>query len=113
MPITSAEDPSISENIITNITELQNMEQQLINSLDTNPSFTVAQKQEIVSKIKQVSTIRANLYATIGNLNDNYIDKLSTSHSILGDQLAAIQIIENELEDLFLKEENVNRSYQF
>jgi hypothetical protein len=98
IPITSAEDPSISENIITNITELQNMEQQLINSLDTNPSFTVAQKEEIVSKIKQVSTIRANLYATIGNLNDNYIDKLSTSHSILGDQLAAIQIIENELE---------------
>ena len=99
MPKTSAEDPSISENIITNITELQNMEQQLINSLDMNPSFTVAQKQEIVSKIKQVSTIRANLYATIGNLNDNYIDKLSTSHSILGDQLAAIQIIENELEE--------------
>lgn len=98
MTITSADDPSISENIITNITELQNMEQQLINSLDANPALTAAQKQEIVAKIKQVSTIRANLYATIGNLNDNYVDKLSTSQNILGDQLAAIQIIENELE---------------
>jgi hypothetical protein len=97
MPSTSAEDPSISENIITNITELQNMEQQLINSLDTNPNFTATQKQEIIAKIKQISTIRANLYATIGNLNDTYVDKLSTSQNILGDQLAAIQIIENEL----------------
>jgi hypothetical protein len=98
MTITSADDPSISENIITNIIDLQNMERQLINSLDANPSFTAAQKQEIVAKIKQMSTIRTNLYATIGNLNDNYVDKLSTSRNILGDQLAAIQIIENELE---------------
>ena len=96
--ITSADDPSISENIITNITELQNMEQQLINSLDTNPSFTATQTQDIIAKIKQISTIRANLYATIGNVNDNYVDKLTTSQNILGDQLAAIQIVENELE---------------
>jgi len=98
MTITSADDPSVSENIITNITELQNMERQLINSLDVNPTFTTLQKQEIIAKIKQVSTIRANLYATIGNLNDNYVDKLTASQSILGDQLAAIQIVENELE---------------
>lgn len=98
MPINSADDPSVSENIITNISELQNMEQQLINSLDANPAFTTSQKQEIVAKIKQISTIRANLYATIGNVNNNYVDKLTTSQSILGDQLAAIQIVENELE---------------
>ena len=98
MPTTSAVDPSTSDNIITNITELQTMEQQLINSLDTNPTFTTTQKQEIITKIKQVSTIRANLYATIGNVNDNYVDKLTASQSILGDQLAAIQIVENELE---------------
>ena len=97
MAINSADDPSVSENIITNITELQNMEQQLINSLDTNPSFTATQKQEIIAKIQQISTIRANLYSTIGNLNDNYVDKLTTSQSILGDQLSAIQIIEKEL----------------
>ena len=98
MPITSADDPSITENIMANITELQQMEQQLINSLDTNPSFTATQTQEIIAKIKQISTIRANLYATIGNVNNNYVDKLTTSQNILGDQLAAIQIIENELE---------------
>jgi hypothetical protein len=91
-------DPSTSENIITNITELQDMEKQLINSLDTNPSFTAAQKQDTVAKIKQISTIRANLYATVGNLNDNYVDKLTTSQNILGDQMSAIQIVENELE---------------
>jgi hypothetical protein len=90
-------DPSTSENIIANITELQDMEKQLINSLDTNPSFTAAQKQDTIAKIKQISTIRANLYATVGNLNDNYADKLSTSQNILGDQMSAIQIIENEL----------------
>jgi hypothetical protein len=98
MPTISADDPSISENIITNIIDLQNMERQLINSLDANPSFTATQKQEIVAKIKQISTIRANLYATIGNVNNNYVDKLTTSQSILGDQIAAIQIVENELE---------------
>jgi len=98
MSATIASDPSTSENIIANITELQNMEQQLINSLDTNPDFTVAQKQDIIAKIKQISTIRANLYATIGNLNDNYVDKLSSSQNILGDQMSAIQIIEQELE---------------
>ena len=98
MAITVADDPSTSENIITNISELQNMEQQLINSLDANPTFTETQKQEIIAEIKQVSTIRTNLYATIGNVNNNYVDKLTASQSILGDQLAAIQIVENELE---------------
>jgi hypothetical protein len=90
-------DPSTSENIITNITELQDMETQLINSLDTNPDFTDSQKQDTIAKIKQISTIRANLYATVGNLNDNYVDKLMTSQDILGDQMSAIQIVENEL----------------
>jgi len=90
-------DPSTTENIIANITELQHMEQQLINSLDTNPDFTISQKQAIIEKIQQVSTIRTKLYATIGQLNDNYADKLTSSQNILGDQLAAIKIIENEL----------------
>lgn len=98
MTINTGSDPAMSENVIANITKLQLMEQQLISSLDANPSFTVNQKNEIVAKIKQVSTIRANLYATIGNLNDNYVDKLTTSQSILGDQLAAIDIVEKELE---------------
>ena len=91
-------DPSTSENIIANITELQDMEKQLINSLDTNPSFTAVQKQETIAKIKQISTIRANLYAAVGNLNDNYVDKLTTSQNILGDQMSAIKIVENELD---------------
>jgi len=94
---TGSSDPSTTENIITNIAELQDMEQKLVNSLEANPDFTTSQKQDTITKINQISTIRANLYSTIGNLNQNYTDKLSTSQNILGDQMSAIQIVENEL----------------
>ena len=99
MAIISEDDSSATENIITNISELQDMEQQLINSLDASPSLSAIQKEQILAKIRQISTIRANLYATIGDLNDNYVNKLSSSQNILGDQLAAIQIVENGLEE--------------
>jgi hypothetical protein len=97
--ISFGDDPSASENIITNISELQDMEQNLQNSLDASPSLNAGQRQQIVQKINQLSTIRANLYATIGDLNDGYVDNLTSTQNILGDQLAAIQIIENELEE--------------
>ena len=97
--ISYGDDPSASENIITNISELQDMEQQLQNSLDANSSLNATQKQKIVAKINQISTIRANLYATIGDLNNGYVDNLTSTQNILGDQLAAIQIIEKELEE--------------
>ena len=97
MAITSQVDSSTSENIINNISELQDMEQQLISSLDANPALTSTQKQQVLAKITQISTIRANLYATLGDLNDGYVDKLTSSQNILGDQLAAIQIVEDGL----------------
>ena len=57
MSISSEVDSSATENIITNISELQSMEQELINSLDANPALTETQKQQVLAKIKQLSTI--------------------------------------------------------
>ena len=53
-----------NEQLLNDIQSLQTMEQQLFNSLETNPNLTTSQQQQIVEKMNQISNMRINLYKT-------------------------------------------------
>ena len=92
--------PNIKQNneqILTDIQSLQQMEQQLFNSLETNPNLTTQQQKEIILKMNQISNMRVNLYSTLSGVNNYYGDALSSSIGTLKEQTAAIAIVEHEL----------------
>lgn len=92
--------PNIQENneqILNDITDLQQMEEQLLNSLETNPNLTYQQQQDIIQKMNQLSSMRISLYQTLSGVNGFYESALSSSIGTLQEQTAAIAIVENEL----------------
>ena len=109
--------PNIQENsqdMINDIQSLQTMERQLFNSLETNPNLSPEQKTGIIDKIGQLSTMRINLYQTMGGVNSFFQSALSSSQGTLREQTSAIQIIEEELHQAKLqlaelKEEKNNK----
>jgi len=86
-----------NEQILTDIQSLQQMEQQLFNSLETNTSLTTTQQQQIIDKINQISNMRVNLYQTLSGVNNFFQNALSASVGTLKEQTAAIAIVESEL----------------
>jgi hypothetical protein len=109
--------PNIQENsqdMINDIQSLQTMERQLFNSLETNPNLSSEQKAQIIEKIGQLSTMRINLYQTMGGVNTFFQSALSSSQGTLQEQTSAIQIIEEELNQAKsqladLQEEKINK----
>ena len=86
-----------NEQIINDIQSLQQMEQELFNSLETNPNLTSEQQEEIISKMNQLSSMRINLYQTLSGVNGFFQNALSSSIGTLQEQTSAIAIVENEL----------------
>jgi len=86
-----------NEQLLNDIQSLQTMEQQLFNSLETNPNLTTSQQQQIVEKMNQISNMRINLYKTLSQVNNFFHNSLSSSQGTLQEQTAAIGIVENEL----------------
>jgi hypothetical protein len=86
-----------NEQILNDIQALQEMEQQLFNSLESNPSLTSEQQQTIIEKMNQLSTMRINLYGTLSGINNYYQSALDTSTGTLNEQTVAIGIVESEL----------------
>jgi hypothetical protein len=73
------------------------MEEQLFNTLETNPNLTYAQKNDLIERINRLTSMRINLYQTLSNVNNYFENALQTSQGTLQEQSAAVQIIENEL----------------
>jgi hypothetical protein len=86
-----------NEQILNDIQSLQQMEQQLFKSLETNTNLTSQQKQQIIEKMNQLSNMRINLYQTLSGVNDFFKNALTTSVGTLKEQTVAISIIESEL----------------
>jgi hypothetical protein len=86
-----------NEQILNDIQSLQQMEQQLFNSLETNTSLTTTQQEQIVDKINQISNMRVNLYETLSGVNNFFENALSSSIGTLKEQSVAISIVESEL----------------
>jgi hypothetical protein len=98
--------PNVDENneeILNNIQNLQKIEQSLFSSLESNPSLTTEQQQQIIDKISDISNMRMNLYKTLNEVNGFFLSALSTSQGTLQQQAAAIGIVESELNDAKIK----------
>ena len=92
--------PNIQENneqILNDIQSLQQMEEQLLSNLETNPNLSYQQQQDIIQKMNQLSTMRINLYQTLSGVNGFFQSALSSSIGTLEEQTSAIAIVENEL----------------
>jgi len=86
-----------NEQILNDIQKLQQFEQQLFNSLETNTSLSNTEQQKLISKINDLSNFRINLYQTLGGVNGFFNNALSSSLGTLKEQTVAIGIVESEL----------------
>ena len=98
--------------ILSDIQNLQAIEQEMFSNLEENPSLTQAQQQAIIENINQISSMRLNLYQTLTGVTGYFQSALSTSQGTLKEQATAIDIVENELnrakEKLSILEEQKN-----
>jgi hypothetical protein len=85
-----------SNQTISNITDLQTIEMKLYASLDNN-KLTADQRSLIIDKINQIAQTRMTLYQGISNMASSYQQTLATSNNSLQEQILAIDIVENEL----------------
>ena len=98
--MSSDESPNIQQNneqILNDIQTLQSMEQQLFSNLETNTNLTYDEQMQIIQKMNQLSSMRVNLYKTVGSVNNYFQNALTSSQGTLKEQTAAISIIEEEL----------------
>jgi hypothetical protein len=92
--------PDVQENneqILTDIQSLQTMEQQLFSSLESDPSLSSQQQQQIINRMNKLSDMRINLYKTLSGVNNFYQNALSSSQITLSQQTIAVSIVEEEL----------------
>ena len=88
-----------NEEILKDIKSLQNIEQELFKTLETNPFITSEEQKQILKKINSISQMRINLYETLGNVNTVYKDTLINSHETLRQETYAITIVEKQLNE--------------
>jgi len=73
--MSSDESPNIQQNneqILNDIQTLQTMEQQLFSNLETNTNLTYDEQMQIIKKMNQLSSMRVNLYKTVGSVNNYF-----------------------------------------
>lgn len=91
-----------NEQVLNNILQLQTQEKQLYDSLD-DVTLTSDQKQQIIDKINQISQMRTNMYSGLKDMYSYYQRNVSASRTTLGQSVAAIDILENELNESKLR----------
>lgn len=101
MPISNETKTKFNEGIqqiISNIKDMQTIEIQLYTSLD-NQSLTVDERNNIITRINQIGETRMTLYNSLNNMASSYQQNVSTSQKTIQQQLFAIDIVENELNE--------------
>jgi hypothetical protein len=88
---------NVVDKIVSDIQNLQQMEQDLFNKIEKDASLSPQQQMEIVDQINKLSTMRSNLYATLREVNGFYESAMGSSTGTLKQQTAAINIVETEL----------------
>lgn len=86
-----------NEQILNDIQSLQQMEQQLFSSLETDPNMSTEKQKKIIDKMNEISNMRINLYQTLSGLNTYFENVANTSADALRQQETAVKIVENEL----------------
>ena len=87
-----------SQQTISSITDLQTLEMKLYASLDNN-KLTAEQRSLIIDKINQIAQTRMTMYQGISNMTSSYQQTLATNNNSLQEQMLAIDIVENELNE--------------
>jgi hypothetical protein len=88
-----------NEKILKDIKSLQNIEQDLFKTLETNPFITSEEQKKILKKINSISQMRIDLYQTLGDVNSIYKNTLVHSRETLRQETFAIAIIEKQLNE--------------
>lgn len=88
-----------NQQILDDIQSLQTMEESLLNSLETNPNLTSQQQEAIIQQMNQLSNMRINLYQTLSGVNSFFQNALNSSVGTLQEQVQAIQVVEQQLND--------------
>jgi hypothetical protein len=86
-----------NEQTLNDIQSLQQLEKQIFNNLETNPSISSEEQKKLLTKMNQLSNMRINLYRTLSGVNNYFQDALNTSVGSLKQQVSAIGIVESEL----------------
>ena len=87
-----------NKQVLDNISKLQAQEKDLYNSLD-NSNLSSEEKQQIINKINEISQMRINMYASMKDIYSYYQQNISASRNTLGQEMIAIDILENELNE--------------
>jgi hypothetical protein len=85
-----------NEQVLNDISQLQTQEKELYASLD-DVNLSSEEKEQIINKINEISQTRINLYTGLKNTYDFYKKNVSAANTTLGQQITAIDILENEL----------------
>jgi len=96
-----------NEQILSDISQLQDIEKQMYNQLSQN-TLSVEEKESLILKIGQISQMRINLYKTLSNINSYYESSLSNSSETLDQQTNALRIVEEQMNDAKRKLDYVN-----
>ena len=94
-----------NEQTLTDIKNLQEIEQELYDSLNeryvssngTYHYLSSDQKTKIISRINEISQMRVNLYSNLKDMYSFFQKNVSSSNTTLAEQMMAIEIVENEL----------------
>ena len=86
------------QQVLNNISLLQNQEKQLYDSLN-NVTLTSEQKQQIINQINGISQMRMNMYSSMRDMHSYYQKNVKASRSVLGQEVAALDILENQLNE--------------
>jgi len=89
-----------NQQILSDIQNLQSIEQGLFSNLENNSStMTQEEQQQLVQKMNEISQMRINLYKSLTGINSYFQDALVNSRDTLDEQIVAIGIVEEQLND--------------
>ena len=82
------------------IQELQTIEQGIFTNLEQNgATMTEAEQNQLLNQMNDISQMRVNLYQSLSGMNNMFQNALLNSRETLDEQIVAIQIVENQLND--------------
>jgi hypothetical protein len=100
-----------NQQILNNITSLQNNEQDLFTQIETNianGTLTDDLKNKLTDQIGKLTETRVSLYSFLNDSSNQTVDNLSSSNALLNHQGQTIIIVENELNQSKKRLEDLN-----
>jgi len=86
------------DKIVSDIKQLQTTEMQLYTTLD-DQNLSQDQRTNIINQINDIGQTRSTLYNSLKNMASSYQQNVSTSQDTIQQQMFAVDIVENELNE--------------